>query len=154
MDKKMILQKGSKVAIVAVFLGICSWYFFTRIVSLQGNPIVVVRAGEGKIYAERVRSQEKMQRGLGGRKNLCKNCGMLFEFPERSRKAFWMKEMLVALDIIWIDQGKVVHVEEKVSADDKRILNPECLADKVLELPAGVAEKIGIREGVEVQLGG
>lgn len=123
------------------------WHISTRIYSPNGNRIEKVSIGDYVFYAEVVSSGEKLQKGLGGRENLCENCAMLFKFPQLEKYSFWMKDMQFPLDIIWLRNREVVHIEKNVSKDFSGILAPQTEADQVVELNAGVVDKAEIKEG-------
>jgi uncharacterized membrane protein (UPF0127 family) len=54
-------------------------------------------------------TQEKRRKGLMFRENLCEKCGMLFLFEHPEKYAFWMKNVKIPLDIIYIDkEGTIV----------------------------------------------
>ena len=57
-----------------------------------------------KIKAEIADTQEKMERGLMFRKHLGENKGMFFTFKDEGTYAFWMKNTLIPLDIIFISK--------------------------------------------------
>ena len=105
-----------------------------------------------KIEVEIANDAISRARGLSGRASLLRDCGMLFVFEEKQKTAFWMKDMLFDLDIIWIVDGKIAHIEENVKKEDKRIINPGILADMVLEINAGTSSRLGFKEGDEVFL--
>lgn len=68
---------------------------------------------------------------------------MLFVFPKDGTYSFWMKDMLFAIDIIWLDaNARVVFAAEHVVPESyPAIFTPHTAARYVLELPAGfVAE--------------
>ena len=64
---------------------------------------------------------------------------------------FWMKNTLISLDIIWIDENKeVVFIKRSAKpcrADPCEIFKPDKNAKYVLEINGGLAEKIGLRVG-------
>ena len=50
-------------------------------------------------------------RGLGGRKKIPDDGGMLFVFPDTRYSSFWMKDCLVDIDIVFLDtRGRIVAV--------------------------------------------
>ena len=58
---------------------------------------------------------QKRAQGLMYRENLKQDKGMLFVFEKEGFHSFWMKNTLISLDIIWINQNKeVVHAERNV----------------------------------------
>lgn len=61
---------------------------------------------------------EERSTGLAGVASLPPQEGKLFIFKQEGRWGFWMKDMLIPLDIIWIDNsGSIVHIEENVRPD-------------------------------------
>jgi uncharacterized membrane protein (UPF0127 family) len=103
-------------------------------------------------------TDETRMRGLQFRNSLSENQGMLFVFDHEDQYAFWMKDTLIPLDIIWLDYSKkVVYIEE--NAKPCKIApcpsyRPSANALYVLEVNAGYAQKIGLKKGdaLEFQL--
>lgn len=92
---------------------------------------------------------EEQQQGLMYREYLEEMAWMLFVFSKESVHNFWMKNTIIPLDIIWIDnQYKVVRrvTAQPCEAEPCMIYKPEVLAKYVLELNAWIAEKYGIIE--------
>ncbi len=117
-----------------------------------GNEIKKIRIGENIFQAEIAATPAKRNQGLSGRENLCENCARLFLFSEKGRQAFWMKEMKFDLDIIWIDSDNVVYIAKNVSHEKERdLIKPDREADKVLEINAGLADKLGIKIGDKIE---
>lgn len=110
--------------------------------------------GGQKFTLELAQTPTERQKGLGGRKNLCPNCTMLFVFPEKGSYSFWMKDMNFDLDILWISDGKIVYIYKNISHESKEILTPPTLADKVLEINAGLSDKYNFQVGDDVKIGG
>jgi uncharacterized membrane protein (UPF0127 family) len=100
---------------------------------------------------EVVQKEEELRRGLQFRKSLDRGSGMLFIFKESWPYAFWMKDTLIPLDMIWMDDTrKVVHVEHNVppcTMDPCPSYPPKQAALYVLEINAGYAEKFGLQIG-------
>jgi len=89
--------------------------------------------------------------GLQNRKSLKKKTGMLFIFERSRRQGFWMKDTLIPLDMIWMNEEKrVVHIERNVppcKSDKCKNYMPIPAALYVLEINAGEAEKLNIKIG-------
>lgn len=85
------------------------------------------------------------------RKNLDSDKGMLFVFENEGEHPFWMKNTLILLDIIWLNKDKeVVFISKNTklcAADFCPIINPNKKAQYILELNAGMADKIGLNVG-------
>ncbi|MEA3453193.1 MAG: DUF192 domain-containing protein [Patescibacteria group bacterium] len=96
---------------------------------------------------------EERNQGLMFRGELAEDKGMLFVFPKQGIYSFWMKNTLIPLDIIWIDEyQKVVFIEKSAlpcKTDICESINPKNEAKYVLELKTGTAEAIDLKIGSE-----
>ena len=100
--------------------------------------------------------------GLSGHPPLADNEGMLFVFENEAKWVFWMKDMLFPLDMVWIDSRcTVVDVTENVpkpdpgqALEDLPRFSPKTLAQYVLEVNAGTAQRTGISIGDQVTFSG
>ncbi len=76
---------------------------------------------------------------------------MLFVFSGEDKHAFWMKNTLISLDIIWIGENKEVVYIAKNIQPCKSIVCPSVSPDKptkyVLEINGGKADEIGLKTG-------
>lgn len=108
----------------------------------RGIPLSSVRIQiGGQVYhVEVADTYAKRAKGLGERDTLCGDCGMLFVFDAPGEYAFWMKDMRFPIDIIWLKDNKIVHIEKDVHPDSLDILNPGVSANSVLELNANESE--------------
>jgi uncharacterized protein len=86
--------------------------------------------------------------GLMCRRALAPDRGMLFIFPVERPQAFWMRNTLIALDIIYIGKnGRVVSITRNARPLDETLLPSSGPASVVLELAAGRAAQIGLLPG-------
>ncbi len=91
-------------------------------------------------------SPDERSRGLMGRVVLAKKQGMLFVFEDSAPRSFWNQDTLIPLDVIFIDQGRVVAVEQLPKFDPAVgpiTVTPEFPAQYVLELNQGSGVTIG-----------
>lgn len=89
--------------------------------------------------------------GLMNRQSLDEGAGMLFDFGRPEPVKFWMKNTLIPLDMLFMDQtGRVVHIEADVQPHDLTPRGPDFPVLAVLELAGGMAEKLGITVGAQV----
>ena len=97
---------------------------------------------------------DELAQGLMFRPSLPDDCGMLLLFSEERLPNIWMMNTLVALDIIYLDQlGVVVDVitdAQPCPAEPCPRFTPKKAASAVLEVPAGVAQRHGVVEGVQL----
>lgn len=140
-------NKSMFISVVLIAVVLIGWQLFSKRFLQTDNELVTIRIENKTISAERVTDDAKLALGLGGRQGICQDCGMLFVFPQKGDFAFWMKGMRFPLDLLWLADGKVVHVEKNVAFDDKRVFHASIPADMVLEVNAGFCEQAGIREG-------
>jgi len=89
------------------------------------------------------------------REYLPENSGMLFIFPESGIYQFWMKNTLIPLDIIWLNENyKVVQIEhvEPCQSNPCPIYNPEKEAKYVLEVNSRLTDKYSIQVESQAKL--
>ncbi|MFC1755599.1 DUF192 domain-containing protein [Thermoproteota archaeon] len=99
---------------------------------------------------------EKRQQGLMFRESLGRDEGMLFVFEVEDIYDFWMKNTYIPLDIIWINSNReVVFIEyNAMPCGEDECLNilPDSDALYVLELNAGIVQKVGLSLGDVAQI--
>jgi uncharacterized protein len=105
---------------------------------------------------EKVSSFAEREKGLMFRESLDVNNGMLFIFDKEDIYAFWMKNTLIPLDMIWINSSnEVVFVYENATPcgeNECPPIPPDKKAIYVLEINAGLAEKYSIKSGDKVKI--
>jgi len=113
-------------------------------VQSYNGPIAVLPDGSA-VRIEIATDDDTRAQGLMFRDRVPEGTGMLFMFAQSGDFPFWMKNTLVPLDMIWVDdQKRVVHVEHDVppcKADPCPSYPPHAVAKYVLELGAGQAAK-------------
>lgn len=113
--------------------------------------------GDKEIKVEVARTNEERSKGLSNRTKLDENSGMVFVFNKNSKPSFWMKDTKIALDIIWINDDKIVAINKNVEPEPnkkdselKKYPAPSEI-DYVLEVNGGFSDKNGIKAGSTVQ---
>lgn len=113
--------------------------------SETGQPIRVV--------AEVAETPDSRRIGLMHRKTLPENGGMLFIFPKTAIQAFWMKNTLIPLDMIFLNEGYeivgIVHEATPHSLQPRSVGKP---CRYVLEVNGGWSKKRGIKVGDRVEV--
>lgn len=105
-------------------------------------------AGTARFRIEVADNKEERAQGLMNRETLSMSAGMLFVYPEPQPVGFWMKNTLIPLDMIFMDETgtvKKVHHGAKPLDETPILGGTDILA--VLEINGGLARKIGISEG-------
>jgi len=135
-------------ALVLILLG-------GRLPAQSGRPgdkfIKIYLPSGSSVTAELAVTDAERARGLMFREKLFPDQGMLFVFERESAAAFWMKNTLIPLDMLWLDRDRrVVHIERNVppcKADPCPSYAPSRPGLYVLELPAGAADRFGLKTG-------
>ncbi|MBZ0250830.1 MAG: DUF192 domain-containing protein, partial [Burkholderiales bacterium] len=113
-------------------------------------------AGE-RYRVEIAQTPAEQQKGLGHRDALAPGTVMYFPYGRADYHGFWMKGMRFDIDILWIRDGRIVHIERRAAAqpgapdEALKVYRPGAPADAVLEVNAGEAEKHGWRIGDRVE---
>jgi uncharacterized membrane protein (UPF0127 family) len=123
----------------------------------QTKARVVIR---GQVFTVDVADTPALQvRGLSGRPVLGPDEGMLFVYEQEGDHRFWMRDMLIPIDMIWLRNTRVVHIEDSVpppkpgtSLDDLPLYSSSEPANLVLELAAGRARALGLKPGDRVTI--
>ncbi|MDD5341084.1 MAG: DUF192 domain-containing protein [Patescibacteria group bacterium] len=137
------------VAVVLIFIALVACVYFYYVQSAMAT--VTIRGHV--IKAQVADSPEEQALGLSGKKNLGDNSGLLFVYSDSRYRTFWMKDMKFPIDIIWINDNKIVYIEKNapVPADPE---NPAIFTkgevNRVLEVKAGWTDKNNIQVGDEV----
>lgn len=105
---------------------------------------------------EVVKTAVERERGLMFRESLGNNSGMLFVFRASGKYGFWMKNTLIPLDILWIDENKtVVYIKQDVQScgkdDNCPIYYPDKDALYVLEINSGKVKENNISVGDKIR---
>jgi len=144
-----------KTIFISINVSLCIIQLFTFNQSfaeefVYSHAIVTTSTGEG-IPVEVADTLKKRSLGLGKRTSLKKGWGMLFVFEKRKPHRFWMKDMQFPLDIIWLDNHRIVHIIHNAkpanSRDEPEVMTSPVLVNFVLEIAAGRAIKLRLKTG-------
>ncbi len=118
-----------------------------------------IKFSEVTVQADVPLSSELQAKGLGGRTGLGDNEGMAWIYDQAGEYQFWMKDMLIPLDFVWIDQGQIVDLTANVAPPAPgqgtlglNIYQPKQPVSVVLEVKAGFIAQhhLSIGDPVEV----
>ncbi len=119
-----------------------------------GGPSVEI--GGERFSVEIADTTDKQALGLMFRDEMAADHGMLFIFPNEAPRSFWMKNCRIALDIMYFDKDLNM---VSASLDTPPCRVSQCpsypsiaAAMYVLELNAGVAERLGVGPGSRMTL--
>jgi hypothetical protein len=122
--------------------------FSTRPVTLPGGQV---------IRAETMIDEIDVARGLMFRTSLAPDHGMLFVHAQPGNYPHWMYQMLIPVDIVWLDSKRTI-VEMVENVPPCRTKASQCpqyggkqLSSYVLEIKGGMARKYGLQLGQTIQ---
>ena len=108
--------------------------------------------GQARFTVELADDAPSRAKGLMNRDSLARSAGMLFVYPAPKRVGFWMKDTLIPLDMIFMDEtGTVTRIHQNAQPHD---LRPKMGGDAiqfVLEINGGMARQLGIAEGSQMR---
>ena len=124
------------------------------------NKQKIVKINDVEIMVDIADTPEKRSKGLSGRESLNEKEGMLFVFDNKNETPiFWMKNMFISIDIIWINDGKIVQVDKNIKTPEKDIsdekltrYSPQSPVSHVLEVNSGFSDKYEFKVGNSVDL--
>lgn len=108
-----------------------------------------------EIQLEVARTPQQQAMGLMYRPALPDNRGMLFVFPSPQSARFWMKNVPVSLDMVFMLNGVVRYIAADVPPCDTNpcpTYGPRQLINQVVELRAGRAAELNLKPGVRITI--
>lgn len=143
------------IAVLIIFSGINITLFSLK----DDNMKISIKTDstELKINAEIADTNEEQRLGLMHREKLEDGKGMLFIYQEPKLLSYWMKDVLIPLDILYIGEDlQINHIVKSAPPCDKGDKCPTYSYLKptkyVLELPGGYTEKHNIKQGDSIEL--
>lgn len=107
---------------------------------------------------EVVNTSASITQGLSDRTQIGGD-GMLFFLREEGIPTFWMKHMHFPLDLIWLNQNRIVDItrnapEPLVTTPERElpVYSPISPSNMVLEVPGGMSEKWHIKKGDALEI--
>ncbi len=117
----------------------------------QETVQVVTRKGPVTFHVMVAQTEAQREMGLMFRRDMAADQGMIFDFPDVAQRAFWMRNTLLPLDILFIDpDGRILNIAAQAVPMDETPLPSDGPARTVLEINGGLAAKLGIRPGDQV----
>lgn len=139
-------------SIIAGILVLVAVLWFLQPVHLAPNQ-VRLSLGDSTITADVVDTEALREQGLSGRAQLSDEEGMLFVFQEDGRPAFWMKDMLISIDMIWLSSDKkVVYIAQNATPQSyPASFYPSTDSRYVLEVPSGWVSRNHVTVGAQAE---
>lgn len=118
----------------------------------RGEVVIETRDGARRFTVEIARTTDQRQRGLMYRTELARDGGMLFVFDQPGEVRMWMKNTLIPLDMLFIEEGgRIRRIARRTTPLSEKTIASGGPVSAVLELAAGTAERLGIAPGDRVR---
>jgi uncharacterized membrane protein (UPF0127 family) len=109
-----------------------------------------VMIGDQVVELEVAKTSEQQSLGLMYRESLADDRGMLFGFELPRVPRFWMKNVPINLDMVFLYRGEVKAIISDAppcTSNPCPIYGTDNLIDRVIELRGGRAAELGLKEG-------
>jgi uncharacterized membrane protein (UPF0127 family) len=140
-----------------IFFGLAGFGFAVEITGpqpiLPQAPLIIETAkGPQTFNVEMATTNEQQERGLMFRKNVPPNEGMLFDFRREGEHAFWMKNTIISLDMLFIKaDGTIARIAANAKPLSEDSIPSYQPVRAVLEIAAGRAAQLGLKPGDKVR---
>jgi len=142
--------------ILLILICILSVFVFLKLSPEKKNYIII---DNQKFYIDVAKTDEQKEKGLSIYNKLPLEKGMIFPYEDSGYHPFWMKGMKFSIDIIYIQNNKIVDIFEnlpfpKNDFQTPVIVRPTANSNYVLEINAGLSKKYNFKKGdiVEIHL--
>lgn len=145
-------------------LGLVLLLIFAAGISVAGPAVAQVTFGTGSLSIETAAGEthdfqveiadtpDQRAQGLMFRRQMAADAGMLFLFGGSEVRAMWMKNTIIPLDMLFIDdKGKIVRIAERTVPYSTRAITSGGPVAAVLELNAGTTSRLAIKPGDRVR---
>ncbi len=120
----------------------------------KGTGPLTIRTSDGKAHAftvELAQNDDEREYGLMNRPSMPADHGMLFDFGKDQPVYMWMKNTLIPLDMVFIDRmGRVAGIAARAVPESAEIIASPGPVRAVLELNGGVADRLGLKVGDQI----
>ena len=120
--------------------------------ALTAKNLTIITGADEHIFAvEHAQTYQQKQQGLMHREHLDEMAGMIFIYQQPRLISMWMKNTLIPLDMIFIDeQGIIRTIRKNTVPHSLESISSEVPVVAVLEINGGMSEKLNINKGDRV----
>jgi uncharacterized membrane protein (UPF0127 family) len=158
MSKQNLKYGAYGAAALAILLVLAGVFIFQQGLSARasfGEDELAIISPGGATHVFKIEIAETPQQlaqGLMYRDHLDSDRGMLFIFPSVEEATMWMHNTQIALDMLFIDpDGKIAHIAANNRPFDDRQIPSTKPVRGVIEINAGKAAELGLKEGDRVR---
>ena len=112
---------------------------------------IVSAGGPHRFTIELAETPGQMEQGLMFRRSLAPDAGMLFDFKQPTMATMWMRNTLIPLDMLFVDQhGRIVNIVQRAVPESDQTIAAAAPVRAVIELNGGTADRLDIKPGDRV----
>jgi|SRR5579872_6318986 len=112
---------------------------------------IMTADGPHKFTIELALTDAQMEQGLMFRPSMPADHGMLFDFKAPTKVMMWMKNTIIPLDMLFLDErGRVIDIHEQAVPYSTDVIAAKTPARYVIELNGGTVARLGIKPGDQV----
>jgi uncharacterized protein len=147
------MQRLASIGLVVLTLAACASGAEPVHGAAANRILVRVRTADGTIELgdlQVARTSQARARGLMGRASLPEDGGMVFLFDDETRAAFWMKDTLIPLSILfWQGDGRIIDILDMspCRADPCPVYRASAPYVGAIEMNRGAFERLGVEVG-------
>lgn len=146
-----IIMRSVFVALLFLFSNLALPVSAQETFSQEPLTIETADGTQHKFTAELALTAGQRQQGLMYRKTMAADAGMLFDFGIDRDVTMWMRNTILALDMLFINRdGTIRHIHQNAVPYSESIIGSGGPVRFVLELNAGTVAKLGIKAGDRV----
>jgi uncharacterized membrane protein (UPF0127 family) len=144
-------RRGLALALMALALGLGSTPSAALAKPGLETVTLVTAKGRTAFTVEIAATPAEQERGLMFRKSLAPDRGMLFIYKQPQPAAYWMRNTLIPLDILFIaPDGHVLSIARNARPLDETPIPSGGIISAVLEIAGGRAAQLGVLPGDQV----
>lgn len=156
----MYAERLSKIALRFVAVGLLLGLSIPAISAIKPKITTFkaplsVQIGAKTYHMAVAATPKEQEQGLMHQTQLPERTGMLFPIEPHRRVAFWMKNTLIPLDMLFIENNQVIQIVHNATPcrqDPCNVYQSEQPVDGVIELFGGTAAKDGLKPGSSVKI--
>jgi len=157
-------RRAFLVAFVAIMLAVAGFSVWSNLARWQAadqaraqanrpvNELEIATAqGRHAFKVDVMRTDAERAKGLMFRTSMPQDYGMLFDFESDAPVSMWMKNTYIPLDMLFILRDGTIHrIAQRTEPMSERTIPAGAPVRAVLEINAGLSEKLGIKPGDKI----